>query len=338
MRTRHFLIERLKENLAALLRQNYSSRQLNEVVTLSHSIVVSFLETKFAHGSLNKEFLHLSICDAAYDCIAELFRRNDEGRLLAFNAYFAAFPIDALEETEIFSHLRRLVFTKVNDGIVRSGHSPARLPRNVRLAVQSLGSFAEIERFGEIFLTPIRCDTLEHLPKFDEQSLEEMFIHCVRGDENVLEMVGKLSAVLRNQNAFARMVNVLQIAYVIRTIYSRKALSEYTLSSSESDSKKEDELFQVIEYVAARTKHRMNERYVSNGKIDAQTFAQYFSVIESKLQHTIFSGSLDGQSLFSSLKKFIPLLTEQDYKKCHRAKLEYLFKLTCDEVAKELRK
>ncbi|MBI2429879.1 MAG: hypothetical protein HYV29_14000 [Ignavibacteriales bacterium] len=337
----HTLVEHLRKNLTALLDKTHTPAQLNEVVMLSHAIAVTFLEGKAASGSLNREFFHLPIEDAAYDCIADLFRRDETNSFIALNAYFSAFDISTLDSTELFPHLRRLVFTKVNDGIARSYHDSdpmlSRIIRNVRLAVHSLGNYTEIERFGEVYLAPTLCDPLEHLPKFDEQTLEHLLAESVRGNENVLEIVGTLARKLRVQNEYARMVSVLQVALTIRSLYARKAM----LATMEGEiTQKHDErvVKETMHSAINRIQHRFYLHYVGNGKTNDATYGVYFDVITTRLEYMLLSGSADGQSLYSSLKNRLPGLSVEDYKEHHRSRLEYLFKLTCDEVAKEIRK
>lgn len=325
----------------SILSRNYTPRQLNELVALSHSIAIAFLESKTASGSLNKEFLHLTIEDAAYDCIAELFRRDDKDRFFALKGYFSAFNLHSLSETEVLSHLRRLVFTKVNDGIARLYHQsdPAlsKIIRNIRLAVHALGNLVEVERFGEIYLAPSACETLEHLPKLDEQELEKLLMPKVRGDENVLEITGKLALALREQSSSARLINILHAALAIRSIYSRKALP-FAGESSPDDDEEKNEFLVLLQRAVNRTKQRLHEKYVLKKKINATTYSQYFTVIQSRLECMLTTDSNDGESLYSSLKTFLPKLTERQYRSGHKATLEYLLKLTRDEAAQEIRK
>ncbi len=337
----HILIDRLRKNLSALLDKTYTPSQLNDVVTLSHAIAVTFLEGKASSGSLNKEFVHLPLEDAAYDSIADLFRRDESNSFIALTAYFSAFNISSLNDTELFSHLRRLVFTKVNDGIVRLYHDsdPAlsRIIRNVRLAVHSLGNYSELERFGEIYLAPTHCDPLEHLPKYDEQTLEKLLAAEVRGSENVLEIVGKLSRMLREQHDFARMVSILQVALTIRSLYARKAMIS-TVENDFTQDRNEQTVKETMHSAVNRIRQRFYSQYVNKGKMNDATYLVYFDVIKSRLEYMVASGSADGQSLYAALKNQLPDLSVEEYKERHRSRLEYLFKLSCDEVAKEIRK
>ncbi|MEW5798412.1 MAG: hypothetical protein AB1728_05355 [Bacteroidota bacterium] len=337
----HTLVERLRKNLSALLDKTYTPLQLNDVVTLSHAIAVTFLEGKASSGSLNKEFVRLPLEDAAYDCIADLFRRDESNAFIALSAYFSAFDISALSDAELFSHLRRLVFTKVNDGIVRLYHDsdPAlsRIIRNVRLAVHALGNYTELERFGELYLAPTQCDPLEHLPKYDEQTLEKLLAAEVRGIENVLEIVGKLARMLREQHDYARMVSVLQVALTIRSLYARKAMIS-TVGNDFTQDRNEQRIKEAMHSAVDRIRQRFHSQYVNKGKMNDATYLIYFNVIKSRLEYMIVSGSSDGQSLYAALKSHLPDLSVEEYKAQHRSRLEYLFKLSCDEVAKEIRK
>lgn len=332
-------IENLKSNLLSLLSGTYSHRELSSVVFLCHSMAVTFLEGKAASGTINKEFIRLSLHDAAYDCIADLFRRDDDGVLIALVSYFSAFTVHRLDDQEVLSHLRRLTFTKVNDGIVRLYHDgdPAlsKIIRNIRLAVRSLGNFREVDRFGELYLAPTMCDLLEHLPKLDEQQIEHLLDPDVQGIENVLEIVGALARNLRDQDVYARMVSITHLALTVRSLYSRKAM----LSSSFVDSPESAAEQTVRETMLAalrRIKSKFVSSYVAKGKLSDEMYETYFAVIKDRLEYMLQTGSIDGQSLFTCLQKYRPELSVDTYKALHRSRLEYLFKLSCDEVAKEI--
>lgn len=337
----HTLTKHLRNNLTALLDKTYTPSQLNEVVTLSHAIAVTFLDGKASSGSLNREFIHLPIEDAAYDCIADLFRRDEKNSFIALTAYFSAFDISTLDDKELFSHLRRLVFTKVNDGIARLYHDTdpmlSRIIRNVRLAVHSLGNYLELERFGEVYLAPTLCDPLEHLPKFDELALEHLLAEEVQGNENVLEIVGTLARILRTQQDKARMVSVLQVSLTIRSLYSRKAMIA-TIEFDPAAERNEQIVKEMMLSSIDRILNRFRPQYVTKGKLSEETYLMYFDVIKNRLEYMLVSGSADGQSLYGSLKRHLPDLSIENYKIQHKSRLEYLFKLSCDEVTKEIRK
>lgn len=341
MTRRHHHIETLRSNLNAILGNTYSAQELNAVVELSHSIALTFIEGKFLSGSLNREYIRLSVHDAAYDCIADLFRRDEHNALIALVSYFSSFDLPSLSDQELLSHLRRLVFTKVNDGIVRLYHDgdPAlsRIIRNIRLAVHSLGNFVEIERFGELYIAPSMCDLLEHLPKFDEEQLERFLEIEVRGSENILEIAGKLIKLLREQEHHARMVNVLQVAMTIRSLYARKTIVTNTAFDT-SVGDPGQRIQETVVSTLARINRGMFSSYVEKGKVSIEEYATYFNVIKDRLDYMIQSGSMDGQSLFACLKKYHPDLSADVYKKSHRSRLEYLFRLSCEEILKEVRK
>ncbi len=339
MRDHHYLIERLRENLEALLRQDYSPQQLNDVVLLAHSIAATIFDIKAATGSINRDYFYLSSNDAAYDCIADLFRRDDEKKLIALTAYFSAYRLSDLSDADILSHFRRLVFTKVNDGIARlyreSDPMLSRILRNIKLAVHSLGNFIYLERFGEQYLAPTQCDLKENLPPFDEQSLESLLITIMSGNENIMEIIGSLALELRNQNEHNRSVNIMQVALVIRSIYSRKSIVK--LSSVEESTQNSTELIELIHNTVVGVKHQFHTKYVKKGKTFENTYQHYFEVIDQKICQMMIDGSPNGQSLFHLMKHMEPELTEEAYRSGHKSRLEYLFKLSCDEVIKKVR-
>ena len=161
------LLAGLRENLRFMLAGSHSPAQLNCVVAVAHALATSFLLSKRSAGRLS--VLHgLNHSDLAYDCIADIFQLNEGGTYVQLSAYFAGINLKLASEEETLAHLRRLVFSKVNHGIFRlySESDPvlAKILRNIKLAIASLGSFVELQRFDESCIAPSLCETNEHLP------------------------------------------------------------------------------------------------------------------------------------------------------------------------------
>ncbi len=212
----------LRTNLCALLNNLHTHRQLNGVIAVCHALASAFLQSKRAGWALTN--LHaFSYSDLAYDCIADLFHRDDEGNYLQWRAYFEGVPLGDLTEEEILAHVRRLVFNKVNHGIFRIFNdldpSLGKVLRNVKLAIETLNNFVEKDRFGETHIAPSLCETLEHLPTIDNAVLEQVLIEARDNATHVPDILARLSLYLRQQSAHSRLVPMMLVATVIRKLY-----------------------------------------------------------------------------------------------------------------------
>ena len=161
------LLKNLRPNLSFVLANAHSKRQLEELVSLCHSLAVSSIRGKLASGKINTTLLGLNDSDLAYDCIADLFQRDEKGTVLHLKTYFESFLVESESDELLLAHLRRLIFARVNQGLFRlyNEADPAlgKILRNIKLAIHSLGNFVEFERFGESHIAPSLCDPLHEL-------------------------------------------------------------------------------------------------------------------------------------------------------------------------------
>ena len=141
-------LKNLRENLFAILFNSYTETQLNELIALCHAITSASLKHIISDGSIKQEYLGLRRFDIAYNCIADLFRKDDAGNLVQFQAYFKSFSARELSDAELLAHLRRIVRRKrikVFSGFIRK-------------AILLWGRFSAISRFrfrsSEIFKRP----------------------------------------------------------------------------------------------------------------------------------------------------------------------------------------
>lgn len=169
----------MRDHLRAIISGTSARPQLNAVVAVCHALASASLATRRTSSTLVS--LHgLNRSDLAYDCIAEISRQDAAGAFVQLNAYFDGLSLGSLSDEEILAHLRRLVVSKVNQGIFRLYNEAdpplGKILRNIKLAVNSLKHFTEIERFGELCLAPSLCDTLEYLPVPDPEEIQRSFL------------------------------------------------------------------------------------------------------------------------------------------------------------------
>jgi hypothetical protein len=328
------LTGRLRTALLAVLTGEPTRDEINHLVAVCHSLAISFIAGKHSIGGL-RLLNGLSTSDIAFDSIAELFRQDDKGNCVQLQAYFAGLRLMDAKEEEILSHLRRLVFSKVNQGIFRlyseADPSLARILRNLKLAVGTLKNFTELERFGEVCLTPALCDTLEHLPPFDREELDKRFGECTNGREMIPEMTAKLSLLLRGQNEYCRIIPMVTIGMLIRSVYEKKEIP-LPRDTGATDHLEVTDAAAAIRRACEDLKKANRAKYVGREKVAEETFDHYFHAIEEELN--VRCGGTDGSeaSLYERLIKMMPGLTKEEYHHKHRNRVEYLLKLASGRV------
>jgi hypothetical protein len=334
------LLTGLRENLQALIARSHSHAQLNCVVAFAHALAKAFLLSKRSVGRLSD--LHgLNHSDIAYDCIAEIFQQNEHGEYVQLNAYFAGVNLHGASDQEALAHLRRLVFSKVNHGIFRLYNEAdpvlSKILRNVKLAIISLNNFVEVERFDEACIAPSLCETNEHLPEPTLECLEREMRRNARGNESVPDLLSKFSLCLREQEEFSRVVPIVAVAMIFKSIYTSKSDSPADVPTVE-ERLVLDDAASIIVHACRRMKRQTSPRYVERGKVCHEVFEKYFQVIDTSLRQQLIMNDGEEFSYFESLKKLMPELRKEEYRKHHKSQLEYLRKLTYNEAVKQLRK
>jgi hypothetical protein len=329
----------LRDNLSSVVYGTSTRDQLNQLVAVFHALASAFLASKSTCGMLSN-VTGLKTSDLAYDCIAELFHQNKNGDYIQLVSYFAGLQLSSARDEEILAHARRLVFSKVNHGIYRlysqTDPSLAKILRNVKLAVYSLKNFTETERFGEQCLTPVLCDGLEHLPPFQREELGQLFIPVTRGSEVVPELLAKLSLVLREQCERCRIVPVIHVALLFRSVYdTKRGIQKDSIQIEDAAIIRDTE--DIIKKVCFELKSQMAKKYVDRKKFSEDIFEKYLHVMEEGLAEKYIGNNGNEFSLFDNLKRYLPDLTRDGYRKKHRNTIEYLWKLAQKETVKRLK-
>lgn len=330
----------LRESILAVIAGSYSAGELNRLIAVSHALAGSFLSSKSTHHSLRSMY-GLTSSDLAFDCIADLFAQDSNGQYVQLHAYFAGLSLMTANDEEILAHLRRLVFSKVNQGIFRlyseADPSLAKILRNIKLAIQSLKNFEEVERFGEPCIMPGLCDALIEKPAFEREELETRFFQMSDGDELIPELLSKLSLCLREQCERCRILPLVGVGLLFRSVYAKKELPQ-------SDAEIADDLLltkdaaAIIRKACEDVKLQMKGRYAGSEKVKAELFDLYIRVIQDEVCERFLGNDNSASSLFEGLQHRLPGLTKEEYSRNHRNRVEYLLKLVHRKAVKELKR
>lgn len=273
--------------------------------------------------------------DIAYDCIADLFRRGDSGAFVHFTSYFEGIPLDQSSDDELLIHLRRLVFSAVNQSIFRLYNeidpSLGKILRNIRISIQTLQNFTEIERFGESHIVPGLCDPLEHLLVPDRETLESALLPLSTGRENIPELLSRLSLYLRGQRCHSRIVSVVEVALAFRSVYTAKRDRGEQTEQSDEELQKSD-LRATIRWACGQIQERMRPEYVGKGKVTQEQFSRYIEAIGVYLIGKAGADGTGDLSLYESCLRVDPGMGREEFRTRHRSRLEYLTRAVQQKV------
>lgn len=332
-------IARFRKNLTSILNGSHSHIQLNEVISLSHAFAVILLKKKLSSGKLNLTLVHLDLHDLAYDCIAELFRTDEPIALIQIKSYFSSIQIDQLSDVQLTDHLRRLVFSKVNQGIFRIyfeyDPSLGKILRNIKLSIQALNNFIEVDRFGDTFLVPALVEPHFQLPILPKEILQELLHDELNGSERIPEVLSKLSIILQGQTVYAKAISLVGFAVALRTLF----LEEIELSAERTVSPSNDsDVLELIRSTTDKIQNKFAAKYIGKQKVSNEEYEIMFTVIRKNLIAIAVENDGKDFSLYEHFGIYKSGLTKEEYTKEYKAILEYLFHLTKTELGKQLKK
>jgi hypothetical protein len=329
----------VKECLRSVLRNEVRSREFNHFVNLCSSMALALLERKAAAGQITGAAFHLSLKDLALDCIADLFRPDNRGIPLQLQVYFDCVDLDGATEEETLILLRRLVFSKVKQGLFRayneSDPSLGKILRNIKIGIGVTGEFTEGDRFGDAVLVPLHHDPLLGKPMLQRESIGEILAGLPLRSDRIPHMLTGLSRCLGDQTDWCRLVGLLPLALAWRDFLSAtRSGARMVLEYPDSDCYSQDVRRIVLE-VCENVKKTMKARYVRAEGVDAVTYDAYFRAIAKFIANELWEEPA-GVSLFLLIRAELPDLSESTYRARHRNTLEYLVKLVRKKARSEL--
>ncbi len=143
----------LPEKILAVMRDPPVREELNDLIALCHSIAIVHLRRRIPLATLQRRFHYTGFSDLAYDCIADLFRRDDHGSLVRLKAFFRGAVQRMASDRDLLAQMKRLVYSRVNQSIFtmyfEADPSLGKILRNIRLALQTMRHAGLTERGGE---------------------------------------------------------------------------------------------------------------------------------------------------------------------------------------------
>jgi len=331
----------IRSRIIIVLTHSFTRAQLDDLVAFCHALAVPAVRARIPAALLETRFGEMSFSDVAYDCIADLFTLDDAGRLTQLSTYFAGIDIDAASDELLLAHLRRLVFSKVNQGISRIYHEMdpglGRIIRNIKLAVERLRQFEILERFGDACLAPAQADRLEHQPAYAAAELEAMLRQSANGSETIPDLLAVLSRSLRQRDDRSRVVPLVAVALMFRSLYAtaHAALPAHAMMDHRL---LEYDTLGVIRRSCRRVRTDIGSRYLGRNKVTPGEMDGLMDVIEEMLVAKYVEGDGADSSLYDRLRERMPDLSRLEYRRRLRSKVEYLARLTEKEVVERLKR
>lgn len=332
----------LKELLRTGCSGTYTQRHLQELYRLFYTIARRLIRRKLTVGKLPFDLLGLSEADITHDCIVELFTLGKDNELAELCKYFnyQQISIEHEEDEMLFVHIRRFVFTIVNDNIFRLYHEsdPAlgRILRNIKIAIGNQSQLKLVTRFDEQFLE--LTNLLQFCSTMDDDFLHNEIYQIMTSENEIPGILQKLAIVLTQQDVYQRHVRLISLALAIKKGYEHLNKPEAVQATLVEAKFVEDDAERAINDICFALRKEMKPRYVDKKKVGEQTFDLYMKVLERTLCSEFIDGT-DGEiSYFDHFKDCCPDIKKDEYMTRHRVIIEYLGKISKKRVRERLKK
>lgn len=318
----------LKETISSCLGQNVSRKDLKKLIKKCHSMALAYLRMKAASNQLymiRGERLE----DLAWDFIAELFEKDENGCLIRLQDYFHDVSLEELNDSDLTIELRKLVFTKVEDNIFRAvgekDPSLRKIIRNLKLAIRDNDCEGWVcYKHGNIIVGE---DSEENLPIMPSEFMQIRLSSRVEEKMQIPEILIEAIDVLQRQDKYQKKISLVGLASVIRLTFvhfNETSAEEKQLNADETiiNTEFEEFLNESLEMVRSSTGYS----YIRKRKINHDELDMYMKAAKD-IVYDYFNNGKTESSQYEYLKNYMPGLEYSDFRENKRQILEYLVRL-----------
>jgi hypothetical protein len=312
----------------------------SNLVYYAHGIASAYLKKKMKSGFRINGLAGLSHDDIAWDSIADLFERDDQGvfhklRTVLVSPYTSGTTeLTNNDELEVLVH--RAVMGKVNDSLFRiqREHDPSlgKLIRNLKNAAKDAPvSMLRIAGALWIVLEDNNPELLPMPPEFFEARLAS-------GIKSGLTLPGVFRlciSILADQDLYRKCIPLTELACIIRSAY---ILTECNPEVRETDTLAHQDHIKMVVYALQKVEPRMYATYVRSKKISPEIWLIYMECVRDILIARYHSNGSNGLSYYDFLKEKLIHLERDVYQVHHRSSLEYLVKVAHNQMLHLYRK
>ncbi len=357
-----------KSNLVTLIPKicsgNYSQHELTHFVSLVQKISLSYLkyqEVIGKHIRWERKQRSTELEDMAIDCVAGLFMRNEQDEFTQLKRYFEPHleKTPAPDDVELLVLLRRLVIKKTKQELSRifKERDPegAKIIRNIRVAVKNASDLQTFREMGReyIYFAPVSEEVAyegemqaggactetapvmdevylrKDKPTIPEKVLRSQYLDNYNPKDHVSSSIRKMLAVVEDDERFQNCLPTDVIARLIRhtnlEVVRTRLLSQIE-EMSPLDYVRMQEISRAKKNVLKKIEAKIQNQYVASGKISQEKGDIYYRTLADVLDDITHSKKIE--SYFRHLRKYMPHLTQKQYRREERTIFEYLGKLT----------
>ncbi len=331
-----------RQLIQQLVSSEAGKRELSQCVQMFNRIAMGYLKRKIANGTLTLNRIQLKLEDFAWDCVAGLFERDKKGAYVQLQSYFEDYDLTNMSDQEVFSACRRLVFSKVNDGIFRNFRriDPAlgKIIRNLKLAIKK-NSFVTLESEKDMSRVIFKEEISDSKPLMPVEILRIRLTQRLEATMFISESLEVIHTIMNGQDWYRSEYPLVELSKILRYAYTQLH------DNAEGDRQTvyqnnplyEKNMQEFIRNSIDKVQSDMYNTYVEKDKLDKQTFELYFECIEDIL-FDFFVEEGKTSTYFEHLQGYLDQISRDTYREQHRGYLEYLVKKARSDLLHKLKK
>lgn len=328
--------------LKTVLSGSAREQDVNSLVRCAYQYAYTRLRQLINSRRLHLHSFPLNIEGITFDCIAEIFQRNEDGVFIDLIDYFSdERTLGKLNEAEAQHHFRVLVFRKLQDGIVRlyRENDPvlSKIIRNVKLAIQALPNVYCFERMGQVFIASCPEDQrYDHLPEFPIEQIESELTTRIVIDTNAQDYLLTFLEILNSQEHFRRFYALIDVAVVIKRSLAAERIPLDNLCRID-ETLLDYDIERIVTNSIRDVERTLYMRYVSKNKINKDLFKQYAAALKEILIDVFVRNNGLDISQPEYLRRQIADLTTEQYRLIHRTHFEHMVRVAKTMVKEKLK-
>ena len=318
----------LKSSLRNCLGVKQKKSDLKFIIDCCYTFALAYFRIKASLGKLYM-FQSEKLEDLAWDSIAEIFERNESDKLCILYEYFQSADIEKQDEPWLRSHLRRLVFTKVEDHIFKaageSDPSLKKIIRNLKLAIRDQAHTGLVSYCDGYIFTGRHNG--QKLPQMPSEFMQIKLCSRLQEKMQIPDILNAVVGILDNQHSYQKRFSLVALAIIVREVYVHfhsENEAAYTKPIAENEL-----LYTEFEHFLDRSvkaiRFKVGYKYLEKGKINLKFLDAYTKAAKHIVREHFISPNHE-ISHFEFLREEMPGLEYEHFREKHRPVLEYLVK------------
>ena len=320
----------LHTTLRRIISSSPDREAVNNLVHLCSNIGLSFLRFQKQRGALDEYRFGIPTEDLALDCIADTFQRDEDGRFTTLETYFESVNWEHLSEHDLTIALRRLIFSKVNEGLFRSYRAEdpnlARIIRNIKEAIKRNDRFTlNREREVQWIVFGENATPDSRLPLAPAEILEAFLTSLLCNTSNTYTAVYAFEEFLSLHPYYRNAFPLSEYARILRSCFKNREIPEETTQEINVSLL---DLDNALRKTITHIRSKLQETYVRKGKLSVGMFETYISALQKILASHFGVPNEAVTSQYDALATLIPGLSRDSFQNEHRNVMQYLFKVS----------